>query len=175
MLPPRARAKQHDEEVGSSANTNPQSPQAQFPLPRWKFHHLPSQWSLVGSFHTPIPLIYSLAPPLNRLREAFRTRRIPFRSRVCQSSERFRVVSISVSQREASVPLLVHSRPPSHLFSSFPVHAPAPAHAAPIRSIIVPLPCYGVSYNHLGSWNLEFMDTRTHNCSPTSVPGILCT
>lgn len=34
MLPLRARAKRHDDEVGSSANANPQSPQAQFPLPQ---------------------------------------------------------------------------------------------------------------------------------------------
>ena len=41
MLPLRARAKRHDDEVGSSANANPQPPQTQFPLPQMEVPSCP--------------------------------------------------------------------------------------------------------------------------------------
>ena len=45
--------------------------------------------ALVEPFRTPIPVTRSLAHPLNRLRGTFRTRRMPFQSRVYQLSPRF--------------------------------------------------------------------------------------
>ncbi len=85
MLPLRARIKKHDAEVDSSENANPQPPHVQLPLPRVDVLSSPcdprrrSRWSLVGPFHTPMPVIHSLALLLNHLRDTSRTRRIyPF-------------------------------------------------------------------------------------------------
>jgi len=74
MFPLRTRAKRHDDEVGSSANANPQPPQPHLPLLQVEGSSPPhgsrrrSRWSLVGFFHTPIPVIRSLALPRSRLR-----------------------------------------------------------------------------------------------------------
>ena len=77
-----------------------------------------SKWSLVRSFHTPIPVIRSLALLLNGLRGAFRTRGIPFSSRVCQSPQRFQWYPTSVPQRETPGPPLAHPHRPKQLVSS---------------------------------------------------------
>ena len=84
MLPLRTCAKQHDDEVDSVANANPQPSQAQLFLPQVdvppppRDSHRQSRWCLVGSFYTMIPVIRSLALPFNRLRNTFKTRRTPF-------------------------------------------------------------------------------------------------
>ena len=73
MLPLRTRAEQHDDEVDSSANANPQPLQAQFPLPqeevpspprrtpqaklmgpRWSLPHSNTVYTLVGPATQPL-------------------------------------------------------------------------------------------------------------------------
>ena len=108
------------------------------------------RWSLVGSFHTPILVIHSLALPFKRLQDTSRTRRM--------SVPTVPVVPTSVLQRETPGALLAHPHPCWQLASSLPVHAPAPANTTLVGSIVAPFPRCAACYNHFENWNLRFTD-----------------
>ena len=84
-------------------------------LPRG--HRRRNRWFLVGSFHTPVPVIRSIALPPNRLRDTLRTRR--------NTLLEPHVPVVPVRVISTLVWPLAHPHPPSHLVSSL-AHAPAP-------------------------------------------------
>ena len=164
MLPLRARAKQQDDGLDSSANANPQPPQARFPLPQVEVPSPPPRppqaKPMVPRRILPHPDIsLPLVSPATQLlaahiQNALNTLpepRVPVVPTVP-------VVSTSVPQHETPGSLLAHPHPPSHVGSAPPVHAPASAPAAPDGSILAPLPRYAASYNHSESRNLGFTD-----------------
>ena len=162
MLSLRTRAKQHDDEIvckcwpSSASYPIPTSPGGE---PRTR-----SRWSFVRRFHTLIPVNRSSSQTLNRLRGTFRTRRIPFQSRVYQSSQRFWWY-LHQYPKETPGTLLAHLHPHSHLVSSFPARVPVPVLAAPISqsshpslAVLRPITTSRVSASGSGtwSWSLRF-------------------
>ena len=120
----RTWAKQHDDEVDSVANANPQPPWAQLPLPqvdvppppprppqakpimpRWTLLHDDTSYSLIS------PSIQPLAGHIQTASNTLLEPRVPVVVTVP-------VVSTSVPQREAPERLLAHPRLPRHLVSS---------------------------------------------------------
>jgi hypothetical protein len=171
MLPLRTRAKQHDDEVGSSANANPQPPQAQLLLSQVEVPSPPPRppqaKPMVPRRILPLPdtvhPLVSLAtqPLAGRIQNASNTLLEPRVPTVPMVP----VVSTSVLQHETPRTLLAladphpHPHPPSHLVSSLPAaRAPAPCSTSPVGSIVAPLPRYAASYNHFESWNVGFTD-----------------
>ncbi len=133
MLPLRTRAKQY----GDKGDT--------FAMPTFSYLNLNSHFIRVGgfsprrrtpqvnlmvprSFYILIPVIRSLVQPLNCLRDTFRTRCIPFQSRVCQSCQRFGGIHISALAQNTGVP----AGPPTSFSLFSPARAPAPALTVPV-------------------------------------------
>jgi len=161
MFPLRTRAKQHEDEVGSSANANPQPPQPQLPLPQVEVTSPPPRppqakpmvpRRILPHPDNSHPLVSPVTHPLAwRVQDVSNTLlepRVPTVPTVP-------VVSTSVLPHETPSSLLTdpHPHPPSHLITSLPARArgPAPCPTSPVRSIIAPLPRYAASYNHLES------------------------
>ena len=164
MIPLRTRAKQHDHQVGSSANANLQPSQAHLPLPQVEVPSPPPRppqakpmvpRRILPHPDTSHPLVSSASQPLaGRIQDPSNTLlepRVPTVPAVP-------VVSTSVLQHGTPRSLLANPHPPSHSVSSLPARASAPCPTSPVGSIVAPLPRYAASYNHVESWNGGFTD-----------------
>ena len=166
MLPVRTRVTQHDEEVGSSANSSLQLSQIQLlPLPQVDVSssRLPQVRPIVPrrilphpdtSHHATQPLA---AHPQNTPNTLVTT--IPPKSHV-PALPSGPQVSLSAAQHGTQGTLLARPRAHPHIASPLPAPVPAPT---PAGSIVAPLPRYAASCNHFESWNVGLMEMESES------------